>query len=555
MPDFQDKIPISEFSYTNSLNNIDQMPIIQQDGADWDNFRTSLADVGLHINKDMEYVTELHTTSKKVIGAINEIVDGGASMDITTEITTPASVQTFSDGGDDIPLKSLNTEILPVQEGTGTPSPTNVRSISGKNSITIVDIQNNLFDNATAPILDRWYITSSVDNPKISKTTGQSALYYFACLPNTTYIIFAKSDDYVGISRCAWTDFDLTQITDNDSPYVYNQSRNEDNQVMVITTGATAAYIVIQYSRARVNDRDLNVQVGIGTTTTISLGQTVYGANHECVEGKGRVTKGAIKLNDLAWTLRTSGNNNPNGTKFNASGDFSMVKGSGIGEADIICNVAVEGNGNYSTSDNNTIWFSNSRTTMGWIWGNPNQGSTLTDLENFLNNNDVWVVFDLATETALTTTPAKIPTLSGVNNIYTNCGDIQSLEYFNNGADDFASLDELMSSDNYSTNERIVGKWIDGSPVYEKTVYSAGGVTGDFTITHNISNLDRVLSYTGTVNDAQYSTYGDKWVLPRMATPYIGIDSVTSTVIKVINPSAFSTRLVDWYITLRYTKT
>jgi hypothetical protein len=107
---------------------------------------------------------------------------------------------------------------------------------------------------------------------------------------------------------------------------------------------------------------------------------------------------------------------------------------------------------------------------------------------------------------------------------------------------------------NYSTNEQIVGTWVDGSPVYEKTVYSAGGVTGNFDIPHNISNIDRVISYSGTVKDSDFSTYHDIWSIPRLDKIAVGIDRFTTTAIKVVNPTEFNNRLVDWYITLRYTK-
>lgn len=107
----------------------------------------------------------------------------------------------------------------------------------------------------------------------------------------------------------------------------------------------------------------------------------------------------------------------------------------------------------------------------------------------------------------------------------------------------------------YSEIEREIGVWTDGKPLYEKTVYNAGGVTGNFTIPHNILNIDRVVGYTGTVKDTAYSTYGDIWVLPRMSSPYLGVDRVTSTNIAVVNPSDFGTRLVDWYIAIQYTKT
>ena len=52
----------------------------------------------------------------------------------------------------------------------------------------------------------------------------------------------------------------------------------------------------------------------------------------------------------------------------------------------------------------------------------------------------------------------------------------------------------------YSTEEHIVGKWIDGKAVYEKTVYM-GSVnnSGGVTLQHDITslNIDKIISITG----------------------------------------------------------
>lgn len=112
-------------------------------------------------------------------------------------------------------------------------------------------------------------------------------------------------------------------------------------------------------------------------------------------------------------------------------------------------------------------------------------------------------------------------------------------------------------SHSYSANEQIVGSWVDGSPVYEKTIYNAGGVTGNFSFPHGITNFGKLLSYEGTVSDSDFAQYGDIWVVPRIASDgnSIGIDKVSTSSIYIINPNAFGTRLFDWYITIRYTKT
>jgi hypothetical protein len=50
-------------------------------------------------------------------------------------------------------------------------------------------------------------------------------------------------------------------------------------------------------------------------------------------------------------------------------------------------------------------------------------------------------------------------------------------------------------STNYSTSEQIVGTWIDGKPLYQKTIYydTQIGQNGSFEILHGISNLKEVM--------------------------------------------------------------
>lgn len=60
---------------------------------------------------------------------IVKIAQGKADV-IEDSITTPASVQTFPDGADNLPM-ALKVAVEPVQEGTGDPSPTNIRPITG----------------------------------------------------------------------------------------------------------------------------------------------------------------------------------------------------------------------------------------------------------------------------------------------------------------------------------------------------------------------------------------------------------------------------------------
>jgi hypothetical protein len=108
----------------------------------------------------------------------------------------------------------------------------------------------------------------------------------------------------------------------------------------------------------------------------------------------------------------------------------------------------------------------------------------------------------------------------------------------------------------YSTDERVVGTWVDGRTVYEKTLYNAGGVSGTLNIPHNITNLDIIISCEGQCSDVNGSDVTGR-ILPRIGGDgnHIGINSYTSTNIVVTQANAFSTRLRDYYITIRYVKT
>lgn len=58
------------------------------------------------------------------------------------------SVVNFTDGADDLPLKSCMVNIEPIQEGSGDPSPENIRPISGRTGLSVVRSGKNLLKTA-----------------------------------------------------------------------------------------------------------------------------------------------------------------------------------------------------------------------------------------------------------------------------------------------------------------------------------------------------------------------------------------------------------------------
>jgi hypothetical protein len=109
------------------------------------------------------------------------------------------------------------------------------------------------------------------------------------------------------------------------------------------------------------------------------------------------------------------------------------------------------------------------------------------------------------------------------------------------------------SGHNYSTTEQVVGTWIDGSTVYEKTI-NVGTITTNTTVAHGIDNLDTIIDYSG------FGKYAgtDKTVMPfqNPASGYgFGINTYDGTNLVVAKASSLGSNMSDCYITLRYTKT
>lgn len=100
----------------------------------------------------------------------------------------------------------------------------------------------------------------------------------------------------------------------------------------------------------------------------------------------------------------------------------------------------------------------------------------------------------------------------------------------------------------YSTDERIVGKWIDGSDVYEKVV-DLGNLPNatSKSVNHGIENLDKVISMVGV---AQSGTSSRTLPYPSPSSPVY--TSVLSTAVSILTVTDVSD--YKGFMIIRYTK-
>lgn len=424
-----DDIKISALTNVNTLSDTAVFPMVQDLNGTDTTLKASMSQVAGKVAEGTTFVN-LTTTAKDLVGAINEAASTGGSVDITTSITTPASVQTFNDGGDNIPLKSLVTEILPIQSGSGVPSPSNVRAISGHSSVNVVVTGKNILDvsianrNYTSPYTFFRFGGTSAD-PVDGSLYLAKGTYTFS-ISTTAYVIRALDKDNQSI-----------EFVNNDNKLTFTLT---ESQKCMITMAVSGNVQVSDFTyQLELNDEATTYEPYKGSNTTIPLGSTVYGGSLECVEGSGQITKAYVEFDgssDEVWNQAANG-----AFYISAFTDTTW-------QTSKICNLYQYGGEVSSSADvtqDKTFYAQYSQSSPQYcrLWVKDTNYATVAAFTTFLASNTLQVVYGLKTPTSLSVTGANIPTLLGVNNIYTDCGDIQALEYFNENGNDIDSLVNL----------------------------------------------------------------------------------------------------------------
>ena len=109
----------------------------------------------------------------------------------------------------------------------------------------------------------------------------------------------------------------------------------------------------------------------------------------------------------------------------------------------------------------------------------------------------------------------------------------------------------------YSTDEQVVGTWIDGSTIYEKTI-SISSVVKDgswHTVQHNISNLDKAIKLQGIAINSLNEYYAVPSSRAAILDPDVPLAIsliVDRTNIRYMNN--WINNVSELYITIQYTK-
>lgn len=148
-----DLVPMSQAATTSlvsTLQNTDLIALARVDGDSETGYRSKVSridTVAKKTAKETDY-SDLATTSKNLIGAINEVNTKASKYDDLTNTAT-GTIATFSDGGDNIPVKGYECDINAIESGSGAKSPSNPYTISGWDSVDIRVEDNEHTGNTT----------------------------------------------------------------------------------------------------------------------------------------------------------------------------------------------------------------------------------------------------------------------------------------------------------------------------------------------------------------------------------------------------------------------
>lgn len=371
---------------------------------------------------------------------------GGGGGDIIPFLplcTVNGAIANFPDGANNIPVEACIADITPTQTGTGDPSPSNPRPITGFTECNILKTGKNRFNinNLTATGITISDNEASGTNGSFydafkSANGGIPNLPKFK--PNTSYTLSLQikynsssfTTDGMGI-RVDYTDGTYDQLI----PHV-----NLTNTTYITVSGTsnpakTIKGIAINYLYGvNITAYLKDIQLEEGSLSTafesyksesfeIAFGDTIYGGTLNATTGVLTASYKKVDMGDLTWTRYTSYNY----PFYSANLSSEGIKTASSGDILIKCEIykpigalTLGGASGFGNNAHNLEVCQQSSGTQVMI--QDSDYSTAPDFTDAVRGKKL--IFELATPITIPLTSTAINTYYGVNNFSADTGDI-----------------------------------------------------------------------------------------------------------------------------------
>lgn len=360
-------------------------------------------------------------------------------------ITTPTSLATFN--ASEMPMPSLKVSVEAKQDLHGYDKPW--VGGAGKNVAMA-------FRTTNGSVVGIPYTVDRVDDNIVSYTLNGTATSIGAFIPfkmpvtdseKTYNVVYFETPI---MEKFAWDNTDNVQINISNTItvpsnhevfigiYIYNGTVISNKKLKVMASESAITTFepysnecpISGWSEVNVSDTDDVDNPTVTQTTTISLGQTVYGGELDVVNGTSgnRLTDVIAEYNSSdGWVQTTQAYNNL--YQANLPSLMPQTNPTSISTR-CICNQAEV----WETREGSAVAINHDVTLLSTgslsVVMLKIDGTSLTDLDNYLRAHPLQIKYPLVTPTTFETQPTPIKSLNGTNNLSVDCGEVIEGEYF-----------------------------------------------------------------------------------------------------------------------------
>jgi hypothetical protein len=355
----------------------------------------------------------------------------------------------------------MKIAIEPVRKGTGDPSPENVRPITGWTGCNVTRTGKNLIPNNYSSRTING-VTFSVNNDgsiSVSGTPTGNATFVMTFDVNAELgVVVLNGIDYA--TNIRWDTVIL--LTANKETIVTFGQTDDKERIIDLSQYPTVARMSVVFKR-KVNDAEVSGTVYpmlrkqsetaewepyLGTTYPITFPGTVYGGNltiHADGTGELVVDKHLFTV-DENTTINKRANVISGGTLFDIILD--------INPSDRLNSISNLFKFSTATSSSNLSAGEyivvpdggNNTRSVRLCWGKPSAGSTVEELKEMLAENpSSQFMYNIAPSSYQLTAP-QVRTLLGLNHIWADTGDIESITYPTDGTIRIDNVEKRITS-------------------------------------------------------------------------------------------------------------
>lgn len=308
------------------------------------------------------------------------------------------------------PLQQCRVDFLPVQSGSGDPSPENVRQISGWDGLTVYKAGKNLFDVNTA-IAGKYVRAGNISDGKPlgaeNSTPTFSCSDYIKVSPGKAY---TTTVPHFTSASAAGLVFYADKTVESAISGIATQTQGD--AVYSFTTPNNCNYLRFSWDNA--NGNNCQLEPGSTATTYEPYTATTYPVTWQSAGtvygGYVDLVRGVLVETHECITSTWGGFENKNIRGDNTRGRINTIHNAGSGGGtNSICNVAKK------------FWNYTDDTTHFYVDG---MYAYLFLPNNTDENLEIQITYQLATPITYTLTPQQITTLIGTNNIWSDAGDV-----------------------------------------------------------------------------------------------------------------------------------